>query len=47
MPKSITMGKNVSSEDKKKLRKLCEEKGIPLYEIEIPEGTYNLRRKEE
>lgn len=44
-PKSITMGKNVSTEDKKKLWKLCEEKGIPLYEIEIPEGTYNLRRK--
>lgn len=44
-PKSITVGKNVSVEDKERLWKLCREKGIPLYEIEISEGTYSLSRK--
>lgn len=43
--KSITLGKNVSRADRRKLLMICKEKGIPLYEIEVKEGTYNLGRK--
>lgn len=43
--KSITLGNKISEADRRRLVRICKRKGIPLYEIVVKQGTYNLSRK--